>query len=784
MADDIKSKIVIENQQDVKDTLLSLAGTLSAAFKDALTEAFEPDTFKFVERDLTRSLKKAADWSTTIAENSLKLSKGTSNAKDIAAQLEKAKIQSEAINRQKDKLLKQLGEEGILASETYKAAADYSKILDGEIAKLQEQANQSEKINKNLGVTGELFNGLSKSLQKFGISSSILDTIKTKLNLAADKGQVSFSKASKIIGEELTKALEDPLVKFAVGLKLAKSGLNDIKAGFNIFLEYNKIFSETARNLGMSVEQITAMTKEAKFADDAIKGVNGQTFNTVYTAAQLTKAIGDVNNQLGLSVDLGGKTIDEFTAMTNQMGLSAEEATKIYKLGLLTNSSLQDTNKSIANGIVSSQKQFGVQVNARQVFQEIGKLSAGITTKFQQNPEALAKAVVQAKALGTNLETIDKVGDSLLDWESSIENQLKAQLLTGKQINLEQARYAALTGDQATLMTEISKQVGSLSDFTHMNVLAQRSLAQAFGLSRDELADMLQKQEVFNKLGDVSGKSAQEQLAIAKQRGLSETDSLMVNLKQQAAAEKLGAAWDSVKSAIGDVLTGLTPLLNTMADLAKNSTLVYSALGAIATMSFAKAIGGLVLMVAQFGAIAAAKTAGAAADVTSATAMEAQATAAGTEAVTEGVITGEKAAQAAASSIINPIAAAAGILLAGAAIGAIYSAVQKPKDGIAPSSKGPFTITDAYGATAVTAKGDGIAVSPNINKESSSPSFDLSTITDAISALSNTVSGLVNRPQPTPQFALHVDGKQLGTVVGKQIETGTAQNQYTGYKIA
>jgi hypothetical protein len=116
------------------------------------------------------------------------------------------------------------------------------------------------------------------------------------------------------------------------------------------------------------------------------------------------------------------------------------------------------------------------------------------------------------------------------------------------------------------------------------------------------------------------------------------------------------------------------------------------------------------------------------------------------------------------------------------------SNTQNVSDGIAPSSKGPFTITDAYGATAITSVGDGLAVSPNINRDSinrpTQPSFNTSAIIDAISALSNTVNGLINRPQPTPQFALHVDGRAIGTAVGKQMETGTAQNQYTGYQMA
>jgi hypothetical protein len=70
-----------------------------------------------------------------------------------------------------------------------------------------------------------------------------------------------------------------------------------------------------------------------------------------------------------------------------------------------------------------------------------------------------------------------------------------------------------------------------------------------------------------------------------------------------------------------------------------------------------------------------------------------------------------------------------------------------------------------------------------INKPTQS-SPDMSIISNAISALSNTVNGLINRPQPTPQFALHVDGRALGTAVGNQMETGTAQNMTTSYKVA
>ena len=88
----------------------------------------------------------------------------------------------------------------------------------------------------------------------------------------------------------------------------------------------------------------------------------------------------------------------------------------------------------------------------------------------------------------------------------------------------------------------------------------------------------------------------------------------------------------------------------------------------------------------------------------------------------------------------------------------------------------------------VDTTGDGLAVSPNIDttpiNSNRQSGLDLSPITNVISALSNTVNSLINRPQLTPQFALHVDGRAIGTAVGNQMETGTAQNMTTSYKVA
>jgi hypothetical protein len=751
-------KFLKEELKSIND----IAGSLSSSLRDSISELSKGDTntkriigsFKSLESIASKFKYDMLDYQTM-------------SKKDIQNNISK-------IKQNKD-LLEDIIKRGQIEEDVRKLGLDSEAAISAEIAKrrgetedvirqsekllkyAKERLEEEKEIQKQLGLTGVAAKGLVNTLSKFGIDSSYFSDLDEKLrDTAKNKGDV-FATLGKEIKTNLSDALKDPLVQFAVGLKLVKSGFNDIKKAFDIFLEYNKIFVETARNLGMTTDQITNLISKANFAGEAFQ-------ENVYTTAQLTKAITESNAQLGLSVDLGKDTTREFAAMTNQMGLSAEEASKIYKLGTLNNMSLKDTNKAIAAGIVSAQKSTGVQINARQVFQEIGKLSAGITAKFQQNPEALAKAVAQAKALGTNLEQVDKVGESLLNFESSIENELKAELLTGRQINVEKARYAALTGDQATLTRELANEVGSLAEFQEMNVLAQRSLAETFGLSRDELADMLQKQETFNKLGDISGKSAAEQLKIARERNLSEEDSLVKNLQQQAAAEKMEATFDKLKSTLAGIVDGpLGDIVNFMAKLLQNSYAVYGILGVALAGSIVK----LVLGFGQLIKVAR---------------------------IFKTLEIGSAIASAAKAAFSSPLAMVtgglAGLGILGVLTGAIMAAtnVQNVEDGMAPASKGPFTITDSYGSTAVTTAGDGVVVSPNIKQESinrpTQQSINLSPITEAIATLSDTVSSLVNRAQPTPQFALTVDGKQLGTIVGKQMETGTSQLMSTSYELA
>ena len=79
-------------------------------------------------------------------------------------------------------------------------------------------------------------------------------------------------------------------------------------------------------------------------------------------------------------------------------------------------------------------------------------------------------------------------------------------------------------------------------------------------------------------------------------------------------------------------------------------------------------------------------------------------------------------------------------------------------DGVAPPGKGPFTITDKFGATTVTAAGDGIAVSPNIQTGNTGDDKAAKELME----MKNLLKTIANKPEPK----LNMDSIQVGTVAG------------------
>jgi F0F1-type ATP synthase assembly protein I len=293
-------------------------------------------------------------------------------------------------------------------------------------------------------------------------------------------------------------------------------------------------------------------------------------------------------------------------------------------------------------------------------------------------------------------------------------------------------------------MNELANQVGSLADFQNMNIIAQKSLAEAFGMSREEMSEMLIKQEAINKYGSEASKLNKEQLEYMEKHNMSAAEMLEKVDNQRSAQEKFNDAMTKLQDLIGNLVAGpLGGFIDGMANLSKHATILYGIMGALAGLSLVKTIGSLATMATTLAASSV------------------------------GAIT-------LSSALTFGLSTVAILASVGALVGAMSSATkeaqsnaQQVHDGIAPSSKGPFTITDSFGATSITAKGDGIAVSPNINKGGNN---DLSPMIAAINEVREAIKNLEKRPAVAYINGKDAFARNLGTV--SALGTSQIQNSY------
>jgi hypothetical protein len=173
-----------------------------------------------------------------------------------------------------------------------------------------------------------------------------------------------------------------------------------------------------------------------------------------------------------------------------------------------------------------------------------------------QGTKNIEMAATQARRLGLNLSTSAKIANSLLDFESSIEKEMSASLLVGKQLNYNRARQLALEGNIAGATQDIMSQLGGQAGFARLNVIQRRALAESIGVSVEELS-RLASGKVELKSPDVESR---EQLT----KSLSYAANAMDNL-----AQKFSTAVGAITGGIGGELIASYIAFRGTKDIAK-----------------------------------------------------------------------------------------------------------------------------------------------------------------------------------------------------------------------
>jgi hypothetical protein len=327
-----------------------------------------------------------------------------------------------------------------------KAAEDYKDAMEGNLDLSEEQV---EKLKESL-----------ENSEKMGGAITELAP-----------GLVSMAQGAQAFGAAMSTALGP------IGLIIAAFVIV-----YKIISGVAKQIAETRKDLGVSAAE--AIKIEAAFFGlskaAALSGLESDDLKESFLAAR--ENLGATRDEaIGLSLSLAQ------TAMRS--GQNSDQLTKTLSL-------MESISGASRDALLSQIEMTGQMIEQAglapgDIFKDIADNAEHFASFAKDGGGNIIKAAMAAKQLGLSMSDVAGTTESLLDFESSIEKQMEASMMIGRQINLDRARQLALSGDQEGMMKEIKRLVGSEAEFNKMNVLARRSLAESVGMSVEGLSRMV-----------------------------------------------------------------------------------------------------------------------------------------------------------------------------------------------------------------------------------------------------------------------------------------------------
>jgi hypothetical protein len=401
--------------------------------------------------------------------------------------------------------------------------------------------------------------GAAQFLQILGQIPGLGSVASSALERLADKAQESIENNQKAFSS--TDAIFDSL----------SESIGAVTSGFNVTVGLLALFLSQFSKLN------NLSTEFQRSTGETIKGFDNFNNRALISGIDRFETLNQVTAQFGFNAQraFDNFNLEEATELRELMGLTAESAGRFAFFAQVTGDNLKISAANAFAGVDAAFSQ-------RLLFEQIGNISDSIAITFDGNLEAMVGTANAAKRLGLNLTQVDQIASGLLDIESSIAAEFEAEVISGKQINLERARFFALTNNLAGVTEEIAKNQEVINSFASGTRIEQEAIASALNLSRDDISKMIFDQSIIN------GMTAEE---AGLRAGMNIEDAKRLALQDQIAK--------SVEK-ISILFAGVSAFILSAVD---NVGAFYGILTAITSISLVKLVGGLAQAALAFGSI-------------------------------------------------------------------------------------------------------------------------------------------------------------------------------------
>ena len=363
--------------------------------------------------------------------------------------------------------------------------------LEDKLLAIQEQKNVIFKTY--VGANKELGKKLIEQLQTM---EELLEHEKKRKDKSEEiKNLIDDTRDSLLESVGLSSDMFKNGIKFGIGMMVAKKGAQMLSSAFDATVGLAKdLYTQTGATAA-EAGRLGAQTMGAMLSMEGL----------LYGGEALAKAAQDASEYYGSTAVITADMQKNITKLSAMGVEGAAQMNSIFESASGNAGELTGEIQAIAQD---------AGVNASAVLKDMSSNMTAMVGKSKEELKYLAKKTAELHKQGMSMALIEDMSSNMLDIESSLKAQMKARAFgMGDMLgDTEKMRNAAMEiqfGDKAAGMEQMAdamKEAGLSSEkLGNMGTKQIEILAQGYGMSGQQLTEMITKEEELAKIKKESG---------------------------------------------------------------------------------------------------------------------------------------------------------------------------------------------------------------------------------------------------------------------------------------
>lgn len=363
--------------------------------------------------------------------------------------------------------------------------------LEDKLLAIQEQKNVIFKTY--VGANKELGKKLIEQLQTM---EELLEHEKKRKDKSEEiKNLIDDTRDSLLESVGLSSDMFKNGIKFGIGMMVAKKGAEMLSSAFDATVGLAKdLYTQTGATAA-EAGRLGAQTMGAMLSMEGL----------LYGGEALAKAAQDASEYYGSTAVITADMQKNITKLSAMGVEGAAQMNSIFESASGNAGELTGEIQAIAQD---------AGVNASAVLKDMSSNMTAMVGKSKEELKYLAKKTAELHKQGMSMALIEDMSSNMLDIESSLKAQMKARAFgMGDMLgDTEKMRNAAMEiqfGDKAVGMEQMAdamKEAGLSSEkLGNMGTKQIEILAQGYGMSGQQLTEMITKEEELAKIKKESG---------------------------------------------------------------------------------------------------------------------------------------------------------------------------------------------------------------------------------------------------------------------------------------